>query len=196
MVKKLITELINRSKGTTPYSIQDSNILFNEEWCFSLKSNYRIVKDFIQRNLITYLTNANPNVIDISSKLERPQSRNLSNQRNLFNEYLSASNSYYCLYSNETLSSIESIDHFIPWSNVVHDHIWNLIPVTKSANSSKSDCLPSFDAYLEPFIKFQYNLANYIYESNSSYKKWYFSILQSETLPDTDTFRNKYIDVL
>ncbi|NLV68960.1 MAG: hypothetical protein GXY14_14925 [Spirochaetes bacterium] len=45
-----------------------------------------------------------------------------------------------------------SLDHFIPWSFVVHDRLWNLTPVSRSINSSKSDLLPSLDKYLEHFI--------------------------------------------
>jgi hypothetical protein len=36
-----------------------------------------------------------------------------------------------------------SLDHYVPWSFVVHDQLWNLIPTTKSVNSKKSDLLPS-----------------------------------------------------
>ncbi|MDY5576621.1 MAG: HNH endonuclease domain-containing protein [Lachnospiraceae bacterium] len=34
-----------------------------------------------------------------------------------------------------------SIDHFVPWSYVAHDEMWNLNPTTKSINSSKRNNL-------------------------------------------------------
>ena len=40
------------------------------------------------------------------------------------------------------------LDHFIPWSFVSHDLIWNLLPANGSINSSKSDKLPNLDKYL------------------------------------------------
>jgi len=49
-----------------------------------------------------------------------------------------------------------SLDHFIPWSFVLHDRLWNLAPVSKSINSSKSDSLPVLDRHLENFCSLQY----------------------------------------
>lgn len=43
----------------------------------------------------------------------------------------------------------------MPWSFVAHDLLWNLIPTTKSVNSSKSNNLPS-DQYFNDFIKLQH----------------------------------------
>ena len=40
-----------------------------------------------------------------------------------------------------------SIDHFVPWSYVAHDELWNLSPTTRSINSSKSNYLPDWDTY-------------------------------------------------
>ena len=34
-----------------------------------------------------------------------------------------------------------SIDHFVPWSYVANDEIWNLHPTTRSINSAKSNNL-------------------------------------------------------
>ncbi len=49
-----------------------------------------------------------------------------------------------------------SLDHFIPWSFVLHDRLWNLAPVSKSVNSSKSDSLPDLNQHLETFCTLQY----------------------------------------
>ena len=49
-----------------------------------------------------------------------------------------------------------SLDHFIPWSFVLHDRMWNLVPVSKSINSSKSDLLPPLEKYLDSFIDLQF----------------------------------------
>lgn len=40
------------------------------------------------------------------------------------------------------------LDHFIPWSFVSHDLLWNLMPADPSINSSKSNKLPDLDLYL------------------------------------------------
>ena len=50
-----------------------------------------------------------------------------------------------------------SIDHFVPWSYVAHDELWNLHPTTKSVNSSKSNNLPDWDVYFKSLAKAEYN---------------------------------------
>ena len=40
------------------------------------------------------------------------------------------------------------LDHFIPWSFVSHDLLWNLMPADPSINSSKSNRLPDLNLYL------------------------------------------------
>ena len=50
-----------------------------------------------------------------------------------------------------------AVDHFIPYSFVSHDLIWNLIPADKSFNSSKSNRLPILERYFEPFYQLQKN---------------------------------------
>ena len=40
-----------------------------------------------------------------------------------------------------------SIDHFVPWSYVAHDELWNLVPTTQNVNSSKSNNLPDWEIY-------------------------------------------------
>ena len=49
-----------------------------------------------------------------------------------------------------------SIDHFVPWSYVANDEIWNLHPTTKSINSAKSNYLPRWDAYFKKLSKLEY----------------------------------------
>jgi CRISPR/Cas system Type II protein with McrA/HNH and RuvC-like nuclease domain len=57
-----------------------------------------------------------------------------------------------CIYSGRTLEPGFSLDHFIPWSLVAHDQLWNLIPVDPIANSRKCDKLPSAK-YLQQLTK-------------------------------------------
>lgn len=49
-----------------------------------------------------------------------------------------------------------SIDHFIPWSFVLHNEVWNLYPMFKNINSEKGNKLPDKDRYLEQFCECQY----------------------------------------
>ncbi|WP_209121145.1 HNH endonuclease [Alkalihalobacillus sp. BA299] len=60
-----------------------------------------------------------------------------------------------CFYCSKTLTGAKRethVDHFIPWSFVQSDHIWNLVLSCNKCNSSKSDKLPKRN-YLEYIIE-------------------------------------------
>ncbi|HZG70197.1 MAG TPA: HNH endonuclease domain-containing protein [Chondromyces sp.] len=60
-----------------------------------------------------------------------------------------------CFYCSKSLTGIKRethVDHFIPWSFVQSDHIWNLVLSCNRCNSSKSDKLPKRD-YLDNIIE-------------------------------------------
>ena len=62
----------------------------------------------------------------------------------------------HCIYTNRMLHPQDyDLDHFIPWSFVSHDLLWNLIPAASCVNSSKSNKLPDLDYYLPRLAKKQ-----------------------------------------
>ena len=63
-----------------------------------------------------------------------------------------------------------SLDHYLPWSFVAHDQLWNLIPTTPSVNSSKSNNIPA-EKYFIDFVKLQHQGLT-IYAQNNSERKW------------------------
>jgi hypothetical protein len=72
-----------------------------------------------------------------------------------------------CIYTGKPLLKNQyDLDHFVPWSFVSHNLLWNLIPADSSINSSKSNNLPSLDKYLEPFSNIQQKALKTLYESN------------------------------
>ena len=52
------------------------------------------------------------------------------------------------IYTGQPVKETFSIDHFLPWSFVAHDLLWNLSPVAKSTNSIKGDKLPRLREHL------------------------------------------------
>ena len=80
-----------------------------------------------------------------------------------------------------------SIDHFIPWSFVLHDEPWNLVPMFRDSNSSKSDKLPSLEDYLEPFASQQFDALMAV-RNTGRHKKIIEGYLQIE--PDLAMFEN------
>jgi hypothetical protein len=62
------------------------------------------------------------------------------------------------------------LDHFVPWSFVSHNLLWNLLPANSSINSSKNNNLPSLEMYLRPFAQIHKNALQTIYPNNPNNK--------------------------
>ena len=66
--------------------------------------------------------------------------------------YIAENPDVTCIYSGQPITFQNlSLDHFLPWSYVVHDQLWNIIPTPKNINSAKNDRLPSLETYFEGF---------------------------------------------
>lgn len=164
-VEKTIVDL-SLASNTCLYKIikgKANKIIINEGWGEYLKENYRVIKYWIYYKLICFLQKRNPNVPAIAFKLEAPKSRNLTKATKLWNKVIIAKNvkDIYTgkdfIPQNYDIHGVLSIDHFIPWSFVLHDEMWNLVPTFKNINSKKNDKLLSIDNYLKGFCEVQYN---------------------------------------
>lgn len=155
-----------------PYAIFDKTILIDNLWVDYLISYAAILKDFSFWNLSIFLQKRNPNVPDIPSKLVRPLQRApLTRQRRFWDRFIQTKGQIQCIYTGANLTVGDyDLDHFIPWSFVVHDLLWNLIPSDSSVNSSKSNCIPSLERYLEPLARLQHEALKENYLSNPSDK--------------------------
>lgn len=122
----------------------------NPRWLAYLKENYVILKDYAYWNLSSFLQVRNPSVPNIINKLVKVENRQtLTRQRNYWDFVLEHSDEQRCIYTGKPISiGNYDLDHFIPWSFVSHNLLWNLIPADGSVNSSKSDRLPDIDRYL------------------------------------------------
>jgi hypothetical protein len=58
------------------------------------------------------------------------------------------------------------VDHFIPWSFVMNDELWNLMPMDSSLNSSKSNRLPQWDKFFVKFANNQYLMYEQVHEKD------------------------------
>lgn len=144
--------------------INDEKIILHKKWIEYFRENYKIVKAWADWEWMQYLQQKNPNVPAISQKLYPPPERlNLKKQTEYWKQIIvnwdkfNKKGKLKCIYSSDILDKDYkfSLDHFLPWSFVGHNQLWNLIPVKPEANTSKSDSLPS-DIYLDGFIDVQY----------------------------------------
>jgi hypothetical protein len=160
-VNQKIREYAEASFSTerpAPYIIVDNgepSIKLNPRWHTYFERNVKILTNWADWHLASYLQRRNPNSPAITSKLYLPKRRGaLLWQRRLW-EPVFLKSQVRCIYSNKVLArDTFHLDHYLPWSFVCHDEPWNLIPVLPAVNSSKGAALPS-SQYLSAFIDLQ-----------------------------------------
>ncbi|GEA31260.1 HNH endonuclease domain-containing protein [Clostridium diolis] len=175
-VQKLIEEL-SKEDNECIYEIYKNNkdencIRIKDNWCNYLKFNYRIIQGWAYYKLVCFLQKRNPNVPGIAMKLEAPKNRDLREQTKIWKQVIEKRH-ITDLYTgldfterNYNDYGVLSIDHFIPWSFVLHDQMWNLVPTFKNINSKKSDNLLQYDTYIDSFCEMQYEAFCFVVDEN------------------------------
>jgi hypothetical protein len=132
-------------------------IELHPRWADYLRTNLHIVTGYCLWHLTNYLQKNNPNVPNIVGKLAEPGQRNLRNARTFWQVAMNEIGECRCIYTGEVVEPYGfSLDHFLPWSFVAHDLLWNIIPTSPNVNSAKSDQLPALDRYFDSFAQLQY----------------------------------------
>lgn len=167
------SDIITRSQkleNECLYAINGETIEINQKWIEYLTEHYIILRDFAFWNLTEFIQKRNPNVPDVPSKLIKPIQRNsLTKQRRFWDIYIETVGEINCIYTGKILfPKTYDLDHFVPWSFVSHDLLWNLIPADSSINSSKSNNLPPLEIFLHPFSSLQQKALKTLYEKNAN----------------------------
>ncbi len=153
-----IEYLSNQNENYKPlYKINDKIIEIYDEWVQYIAYNFSIIESWAFWNWANFLQNKNPNVLSLINKLQKPTNRiSLNKQIKYWKSILNKEN-LRCIYSDAIIApNTFSLDHFLPWSFVGHDKLWNLIPMRKNDNSYKGNSIPSLERYLDSFIQTQY----------------------------------------
>ncbi|MDZ8186698.1 MAG: HNH endonuclease domain-containing protein [Nostoc sp. ChiSLP02] len=146
-------------------------IILHPDWIQYLEENYTIVRGWASWEWLNYMQQRNPSTPNVVNKLFMPQERDSLGNQTKYWKIILDRQEIECIYSKFKLNKDEiSLDHYLPWSFVAHDQLWNLIPTTKSVNSSKSNNLPS-EKYFRDFVSLQH-LGLTIYKQNVSQIKW------------------------
>lgn len=171
--KRLIAyiEQLNDDK-CLPYTIEDApalkkKIIINERWKQMMLDYYVPLQGWIKTKKVKYLQDRNPGVPGIIYKLE-PEDRNirkLENVRVLWNEII-RNKTVKDIYNHKELEFNQyEVDHFIPWSYIANNELWNLLPMDGSLNSSKNNKLPEWKKYFVPFASNQFVLYQMVYST-------------------------------
>ena len=118
-----------------------------------MRENTAVLRAFADFGLAQFLQARNPGVPGIPAKLHAPIRRSgLARGQKFWETALTAlpaqGSAVRDFYTGGMLDPGFPIDHFLPWSFVAHDLIWNLVPVNRATNSSKSDAIPDLDRYV------------------------------------------------
>jgi hypothetical protein len=173
------SKILNLQNESPPYTIDLNlkSITINPDWFYWIKTNFKLIESFTYFELLKYLEKQNPNVTSLSLKLIKPYTRNLSQPTKLWKKFIDKNPIEVDVFEKRPLLDIESlsIDHFLPWSFVSNDLIWNLHPIDKNINSSKNNFLPSLN-YLNSFSSLQYSFCKFLLNENNKLIESYYTL--------------------
>ena len=170
-------ERINRDVVLLPYTLGESSklkkeIYFQPSWMEMIQDNTVSILGWIQYEKVKWLQNNNPEVPGLVYKLAPmdEKMRKLNNVRKLWEGILTFSEVRDVFTGEGIVPKRYDVDHFIPWSFVMNDELWNLMPMDSSLNSAKSNRLPKWDPFFARFADNQYLLYGFIHEKAGIHK--------------------------
>ena len=147
-------------------------IEMSQNWCQFFIDNNAAILGWINYEKIQYLQKRNSTVGGIIYKLApyKESKRELQNVRKLWNTVVECTAVFDIYTGKEIVSDKYDIDHFIPWSYISNNELWNLIPADHITNIQKGNCLPDWQRYFRDFGHNQYLLSRQIYENSITFK--------------------------
>lgn len=162
----LLPYIFNKDKGMKRV------ITFNDSWIQMIRDNTVNILGWIQLEKVKWLQNNNPEVPGLVYKLAPADEkmRKLTNARKLWDAVLELT-IIIDVFKDEPID-IEKydLDHFIPWSFVMNDELWNLMPMDSFWNSKKNNKLPKWELFFERFAGNQFVLYKLLYEKPEIHK--------------------------
>lgn len=170
---------INDTVTPLPYILGDSSklkkeVYFQPDWIAMIQDNTVNILGWIQYEKVKWLQNNNPEVPGLVYKLApaNDKMRKLSSVRKLWEEIFTV-HEIHDIFSGEIIDVKKyDVDHFVPWSFVMNDELWNLMPMDSSLNSAKSNRLPRWNPFFRNFADNQYVMYEWIYKSEGIHKRF------------------------
>ncbi|MDO4650117.1 MAG: HNH endonuclease domain-containing protein [Eubacteriales bacterium] len=169
-----MVEYISRinEKVLLPYTLGKSSklkkeVYFQSAWIEMIQDNTVSILGWIQYEKTKWLQMNNPEVPGLIYKLAPldEKMRKLNHVRKLWEGILSVQPVYDVFTGNVIERKKYDVDHFIPWSFVMNDELWNLMPMDSSLNSSKSNRLPKWDPFFRTFAENQFQMYEQVQQS-------------------------------
>ena len=138
-----------------------------------IQDNTVPILGWIQYEKVKWLQNNNPEVPGLVYKLEAldDKKRKLEKVRDLWKEIMKI-RKVNDVFTGDILESDKKydVDHFIPFSFVMNDELWNLSPMDPNLNSAKNNRLPDWDKFFKGFVNNQLILYELIHEKEGIHK--------------------------
>ena len=180
------------------------SIIFHPSWAIYFEKHYTIIRGWAAWEWLKYMQRRNPSTPGLVHKLFAPSKREALSKQSAYWKTVLNQVDFYCIYSGQKIEAKSfSLDHYLPWSFVAHDQLWNLVPTTPAINSSKSNNLPPAQVF-ERFVIAQHLGLTTCYEKLPR-KAWnkavevYINDLRiqnQDDLLDLEKLRNAYRDAM
>lgn len=141
-------------------------IYFNESWIKMIQDNTVSILGWIQYEKVKWLQNNNPEIPGLIYKLAPmdEKMRKLNRVRKLWGAVMDNQPLVDVFKNSPIEKGNYDVDHFIPWSFVMNDELWNLMPMDSALNSKKSNKLPKWDPFFKRFACNQFILYGLIHD--------------------------------
>jgi len=160
-----------------PYTVGTNSklskeVIFHPDWMRMIQDYTVSILGWIQYEKVKWLQNNNPEVPGLVYKLLPldEKMRKLGKVRSLWEGVLEICPVTDVFTGEPVVTGKYDIDHFIPWSFVMNDELWNLMPMDSSLNSSKSNKLPRWEPFFSRFAENQFILYQMIHEKPGIHK--------------------------
>jgi len=211
-ISMMVTKIrsFNSNNAKLPYTLGDSSglnreVYFDDDWAAMIRDNAVAIKGWIKHEKVKWLQKNNPEMPGLVYKLAPLDNkvRKLEPVRNLWKGIFP----YKAVNDVFTQTPINpdsfAVDHFVPFSFVMNDELWNLMPMNSSLNSSKNNNLPEWDAFFAGFANNQYMMYELIHEKTdifALYEKCYkdnlHSVWATQDLYRPGNTREEFINIL
>lgn len=201
---------IDQSITPLPYTLGTGSklkkeVYFNTSWIRMIQDNTVSILGWIQYEKVKWLQNNNPEVPGLVYKLAPmdEKMRKLNKVRKLWEGILESGEVRDVFTDQPVVPKQYDVDHFIPWSFVMNDELWNLMPMDSSLNSSKSNKLPKWNPFFNRFAANQYMLYETIHQKDgihrlfeACYKDNLHSIWAGQELYRKGNSREEFYNIL
>lgn len=179
--------------------------IFHESWIQMIQDHMVSILGWIQYEKVRWLQNNNPEVPGLVYKLAPldDKMRKLGHVRKLWEGILDTTCIIDVFKNTPIKKESYDVDHFIPWSFVMNDELWNLMPMDSALNSAKSNRLPKWDKYFLRFAQNQYMMYEQVHEKErirklyeSCYRDNIHSIWASQELYRKGNTKEEFFGIL